>query len=75
MAIITEKFLICDGGCGNTFGVDNRQKTGAQHREEAIESGWVCDAAIDICPNCQFDTNPKKEERELLTESKDDSKN
>jgi len=52
MCIVVETFLICDGGCGETFGVDMRHLTGAQHRENAKKEGWKVKDNRDYCPSC-----------------------
>ena len=50
--IVVETFLICDGGCGKTHGVDNRHITGAKHRKKAKEDGWRTHKNKDYCPEC-----------------------
>lgn len=53
MAIVVETFIICDGhGCGNNFGVDDRQRTGAQQRREMKFNGWKHINGKDYCPSC-----------------------
>lgn len=61
--IVTESFLICDG-CGETFGVDNRHKSGTQHRVDAKKEGWkliVRDGSKygDYCPECLIQNKHK----------------
>lgn len=67
MATVIETFIICDD-CGETFGVDNRNYTAKQHRENAAKDGWktisenqienlgfsldVGGKIKDLCPNC-----------------------
>jgi hypothetical protein len=61
MSLVIERFLICDG-CGENFGVDNRHKTGGQHRIEAKRHGWGHYVSSgknqDLCESCK----PKKVE-------------
>jgi len=52
MSIVIETFLICDGHCGENFGVDDRHETGKQHRENAKENGWKLIKNKDYCPLC-----------------------
>lgn len=49
--LITEIFIICDG-CGQTFGVDNRDRTAAQQKKAAKDNGWAI-GKNDYCPNCK----------------------
>jgi len=53
MAIVIEIFLICDGGCGNNYGVDTRNYTSKQQREAAKRNGWVTVGRKDYCPECK----------------------
>jgi hypothetical protein len=54
MSLIVEKFLICDGGCGENFGVDDRShwKSAKQLRESAARSDWTFKNGKDYCPIC-----------------------
>jgi hypothetical protein len=53
MSAIVETFLICDGiGCGETFGVDNRDFRAGKHRENAKANGWIYFYSKDFCPKC-----------------------
>lgn len=52
MAIVIETFLMCDV-CNETFGVDNRERTGTEHRKKAKLNGWQYSNNIDQCPNCR----------------------
>ena len=52
MSIVIETFLVCDK-CGENFGIDNRHQSGAAHRANAEQSGWILKGNKDICPNCQ----------------------
>ena len=52
MSVIIERFLNCDGNCGETYGVDTRCLTGAKHREDAKEWGWHYSKGKDYCPKC-----------------------
>lgn len=51
--IVVETFIVCDGGCGMTFGVDNRERTGKRHRIEAKQEGWKVVRNKDYCPKCK----------------------
>lgn len=64
MGLVVEKFLICDG-CGEAFGVDNQQRSGAQHRKDAKQIGWkliVGDGYKygDYCQKCVKEQKYKK---------------
>lgn len=52
MSIVTETFINCDG-CGANYGIDNRQKTGKEHRECAKREGWKVINGKDYCPECK----------------------
>lgn len=52
MSIVVETFLICDGHCGQTFGVDNRHQSGQAHRANAKQDGWQVKNNKDYCPEC-----------------------
>jgi len=51
--IIKETFLICDGGCGFNFGVDNRSRNSSEQRKAASLNGWIYSGNKDLCPNCR----------------------
>lgn len=53
MSAVKETFLLCDGGCGNSFGIDNRNKSTAEQRESAKQNGWIYSGNNDYCPNCR----------------------
>ena len=59
MSVITETFIICDGGCGNSYGVDNRLLAGWEHRKKYWQDGWMFRNGKDWCPECRkrFITN------------------
>lgn len=51
--IAISTILICDGGCGETFGVDNQWRNGYTQRKEAKEQeGWKFIKGKDYCPKC-----------------------
>lgn len=52
MALIIEKFLLCDG-CDESFGVYDRIFHGWMLRNDAKKDGWICKNGTDICPECQ----------------------
>lgn len=54
MGLVIEKFLICDGTCGDNFGVDTRgdEQTGRTLRQGAKENGWTTSGTYDWCPEC-----------------------
>jgi hypothetical protein len=63
--VIKEIFLICDGGCGARFGVDNRGISATQQRKSARGNGWrlvVGDGFKygDYCPECLKQNKHKK---------------
>lgn len=61
--IVVETFLICDGGCGNNYGVDNRGQPGKYHRIKARQEGWRVYNGKDFCPNCMKNKNPTTKKR------------
>ena len=53
MSAVIETFLICDGGCGENFGVDYRVFTAKMHRKNAKKQGWIHRKGKDYCPDCK----------------------
>lgn len=53
MAIVVETFIICDGGCGENFGVDNRHLSKREQLASARANAWVRIKGKDYCPNCK----------------------
>lgn len=55
MSLVIERFLMCDGNCGNNFGVDIRHETNttAKLRRNARGHGWLFKAGEDFCPDCR----------------------
>lgn len=58
MSIVIETHLQCDR-CGETFGVDDRWRTGTKQREQAKLNGWSCSGGVDLCETCRRRKNPK----------------
>jgi len=52
MSVVVETFLVCDGNCGENFGIDFRSLTANEHRKIAKENGWICKNGKDYCPVC-----------------------
>lgn len=52
MTIVREIFLICNGRCGRSFGVDMRQRSGQEQRAAAKKEGWKRSGGFDYCPEC-----------------------
>ena len=52
MSAVIEKFIVCDE-CGETFGVDSREQTITQTRQDAHEDGWITRGSKDYCEDCK----------------------
>jgi hypothetical protein len=54
MSLIVERFLMCDGACGENFGVDDAQQSAETQRKRARENGWTFKGGKDFCPVCSI---------------------
>ncbi len=55
MSIVIETFIKCDGkssDCHETFGIDDRQRTGVQQRNAMKGNDWRHIKGKDYCPEC-----------------------
>lgn len=53
MSAIIDRFIFCDGECGENFGLDSRGlRTINEQRQEAREQGWKRKNGKDYCPEC-----------------------
>ena len=65
MGFIRETFLICDGRCGETYGVDDRTQnySAKELRRKAKKfEEWVYRKGEDLCCDCKYD--PTENEKE-----------
>jgi len=64
--IVRETYLICDGGCGTNFGVDNRNKSAIDQRMSSRANGWVVIRGKDYCPECKPLSSMSPREKRIL---------
>jgi len=61
--LIKETYLICDGGCGATFGTDDKSHGFAEQRLRARAAGWSRGDGKDWCPECRAKKNAAAHEQ------------
>ncbi len=65
MGFIRETFLICDGGCGETFGVDDRTQNYSAKKLRADAKKyeeWIYRKGEDLCVECKYLPTGKEKE-------------